>query len=236
MSTHVCARARDAHAVTHTSTRVTGSGFLLRPPLLPPLSFALEIGSKTAGALIAPRLVARRGQGCHLCHLCLRCHLPPAPAGTVPARPSDPSAPPALPALGRRGGGGGSALAPGALRPQHPPRPPGSRGTRRAASAAVSRRAAPGSSFGGVGSRLPSSPALSRPPGGPLRFLPELMERLVPNQAPARIQTPLHPCSHRPRAPTREPPGCWPNAGVATSCRRRRKRVPVPFCATGAGG
>lgn len=80
--------------------------------------------------------------------------------------------------------------------------------------------------LGGVGSRLPSSPALSRPPGGPLHFIQELIERLVPNQAPARIQTPR---SHRARAPTREPPGCWPLAGTVTSCRRRRKRVPVPF-------
>lgn len=53
--------------------------------------------------------------------------------------------------------------------------------------------------------------------GGALHFIQELMERLVPNQAPAPIQTPPL------------PPGCWHRAGVATSCRWLRKRVPVPF-------
>lgn len=109
MSTHVCARARNAHAVTHTSTRVTGSGFLLRPPLLPPAEFCLRNWVKNCRSLNCPS--ARRASGTGLPFV------PPLSAVSPPAcacrhRPRSPQGPlgPSSPA--RLGEGGGQRSGP----------------------------------------------------------------------------------------------------------------------------
>lgn len=190
---HTCQQAHTrvhTRAVTHTGTRVPGSCSSSSLPVCPPLSFAREIGSKNAGALIAPGLIVRRGPVCHLRHCC-PCHLP-LPASTIPLLA------PVTPQHWRELGGQHSS--PEALQPQHLPR---SRGTRRVGNAAASHR----EHLGGGGSRLPSSPALRRPPGGPFAIF---LQRLVPNQALAPIQTPPNPGSHQ-----------EPGAGA--------------FCAAGAG-